>query len=105
MIYQGGNLPIRFEFDSDMEKVKEIHITIYAANGKQLKQWEKEELTISNKLITAPLSQEETLSFPCGKIQIEIKWLNPDTYVELAEVIWDRVAGRNDHSILGGDSH
>lgn len=103
MIIQGQNNPIVVEFDEAIE-TDEIHARLTnQADGKELKHWEDETVTVSGNRVTLPLTQEETIGFPAGSAVLEIKFMDNDGIVEFSEKMKIKIDARYDHHILGGE--
>lgn len=101
MIIQGTNNPMVFTFPNSMTTIKDIEISLYTAK-KELKHWTLTNVTINNKTIYAPLTQEETVSFPAGECFIEVKWINADGKSEFAGILENEIVSRRDHTIMEG---
>lgn len=123
MIIQGSNNPIIFTFPDDMSNIKDIEIALFGFNildaetaspsvkcpcptpaeePIELKHWTKSDIQIEEKVITAPLTQEETTIFPCGKCIIEIKWLDEGGQTNFAKKISSKIVDRYDKTIMEG---
>lgn len=106
MIVQGTNIAMTFEFPESVSSVMDMEILLYTAAGERLKRWSIEpELSSSNQLLSvsedgmkvyAPLTQEETSSFPAGECFIEIKWLTEIGETVFASPISETVVARKD---------
>lgn len=100
MIIQGSNTPLMLRFKDDASNYSsiEVHLTHL---GEELKHWSIADLTINENLVEAPLSQEETLSFPCGICEIEVKWVDQEDKLRFGRKIRDSVVLRRDRTIVG----
>lgn len=75
MLIQGTNIPIQVTFDSEVLSFPKIFATLWQG-GKQIKQWQKSDMSIMGETVTLPLSEQETKKFKKGKVQLDIKGLN-----------------------------
>lgn len=100
LIVQGSNTPLtlRFREDVSSSQYMEVHLSHL---GEELKHWSVEDLTINENIAEAPLLQEETLSFPCGICEIEVKWIDENGKLRFGRKIRDSVVHRNDRTIVG----
>ena len=100
MIIQGSNTPLMLRFKDDASNYSsiEVHLTHL---GEELKHWSVEDLVINGNLVEAPLFQEDTLSFPCGICEIEVKWIDQNGKLRFGKKIRDSVILRNDRTIVG----
>lgn len=101
MIIQGTNNPIIFIFPKVISDIKDIEISLYTAK-KELKHWTLTDVTIEGKTIQAPLTQEETVTFPIGQCFIEVKWINENGKTEFAGILENEIISRKDHTIMEG---
>lgn len=99
MIVQGSNIPIVITFSDDPTAIKDISIVL-VKNGKILKQWTKDMLTIDQNEIYCSLTQEETMVFPIGHCEIKLKWLDQDGMTEFSETYYDQVIEWPDRTLL-----
>lgn len=104
MIIQGTNVPITLTFPVDVSGAKEIEISLSEENGKELKHWNKESLTVEGNTVYCNLTQEETILFPACRCRIEIKWLDEYGTSNFADVIYDRISYRADKTVMGESS-
>ena len=100
MIIQGSNTPLTLRFKEDVSNYQyiEVHLSHLC---EELKHWSLEDLTIDGNVVEAPLLQEETLSFPCGICEIEVKWMDQDGQMKFGRRIRDSVVRRNDKTVVG----
>lgn len=101
MIIQGSNQPITISFDEDMSLQSDIEIALFSGST-ELKHWSKEDLTIDEDVIQAPLTQEETMDFPAGSAILEVKWYDTDSMTQHTDPFRVWISGRKDHTIMGG---
>lgn len=105
VIIQGSNNPIVVNFDRDISQCPSVEVGLYLpkAHGYlTLKEWHKADISFNENeaYIELPLSQEETLSFPSGKISLEIKALDSDNSVVVFDTILGRVEERNNEVVM-----
>ena len=105
MIIQGSNLPIVITFDEDMSSLVDWSMSLFMEDKRTKEQtllhhWGLHDITIDGVTISAPLTEEETMSFPVGVATLEIKWLTQDEIIFHSDVIRIRIAGRNDTNKL-----
>lgn len=100
MIIQGSNTPLTLRFKEDVSNCQfiEVHLSHL---GEELKHWSMGDLIIDENVAEAPLLQEETLSFPCGICEIEVKWMDQDGKLRFGRTIRDSVAHRSDRTVVG----
>lgn len=100
MIVQGSNTPLTLRFKEDVSNCQymEVHLSHL---GEELKHWSAGDLNINGSLVEAPLFQEDTLSFPCGICEIEVKWVDQEGVLKFGRKIRDSVVLRNDRTIVG----
>lgn len=100
MIVQGANTPLILKFKEDTSEYQYIEVHL-SHLGEELKHWSIEDLSVNGNIVEAPLFQEETLSFPCGICEIEVKWIDQNDVLHLSRKIRDSVIRRNDRTIVG----
>ena len=100
MIVQGSNSPLTLRFKEDVSNCQYIEVHL-SHLGEELKHWSMEDLVISENIAEAPLLQEETLSFPCGICEIEVKWMDENGTLKFGRKVRDSVILRNDRTIVG----
>ncbi len=98
MLIQGTNIPIQITFDSDVSDFKNIVATMWI-QGKQVKKWEIDDMTVSGTVITLPLDEDETRNFKKGKASLEIKGLNSLDQTVFWEEATIEIADRKDREI------
>lgn len=100
-IIQGSNLPLTFDIVHEVD-IKSIRITLWHCRSK-LKTWEKDdvEIDLENKVLTAPLTQKETLRFPAGEATVEVKWMDSEGIVHLSDVCTICICPRQDSKEVG----
>ena len=101
MIIQGTNVPITLTFPVSVSSAKEIEISLHEENGKELKHWGKDSLTVEGNTVYCNLTQEETILFPACRCRIEVKWLDENGTSNFADVIYDRISYRADKTVMG----
>lgn len=99
MVYQGSNSPIVITFDEVMTGAN-IHAQLFYA-GKPIKEWWQSDCTIEENVITFPLSEGETLAFPSGNCEFEIKWQSSGSdIINFAEPVDIYVGRRYDKTYI-----
>lgn len=96
---QGSNAPIILTFDEDASCFSDLSVLL-SHGGRKLKHWTMAELQIDGNVVTAPLTQEETMGFLEGECTIEVKWLDSEGGTQFAEVVRDTIVGRRDKTLL-----
>lgn len=106
MIIQGSNSPIQVQFD-DVSCIRKYSIALIMADERRrmenviLKHWDTDDLEFAGNTVYAPLTEQETLSFPPGVVSVEIKWIDDDGDIYHSKVFRERIAGRADHTEIG----
>lgn len=75
-IYRGTTPTIRLRIknkDFDMSSINVCHITIQNDNGKNQKVFTNPQIDVQEKIISQELSQQDTLAYEYGKINIQAK--------------------------------
>ena len=73
MIIQGSNLPLYFSnIPVALDTIDDISILLCAEKGICLKHWGRDDITISEGGILAPITQAESMRFPEGRVYAEI---------------------------------
>lgn len=104
MIIQGTNAPIVFTFAETMADILDIEISLYHAESKaEIKHWTLQDVDIQSNIISAPLTQEETINFPAGKCILEIKWMDTNGRTNFAKNIQNVIVERYDKTVMEGD--
>lgn len=101
MIIQGTNVPITLTFPVNMDRAKEIEVSLLTEGGQELKHWSRDMLSIDGCIVFCSLTQEETITFPACRCRIEVKWLDEHGRVNFADVIYDRISYRADKTVMG----
>ena len=98
MLIQGTNIPIEITFDENVSSFKKIVATLWIQN-KQVKEWQKSDMTISGDTITLPLDEDETRTFKKGKAILEIKGLTDLNQTVFWEEATIEITSRRDKDI------
>lgn len=98
MLVPGTNVPIQVTFDSSVASFKKIVATLWQQN-KQIKKWERDDMTVSGMTITLPLKEDETKKFKKGKAKLEIKGLNGTNQTVFWEEATIEIGDRRDKDI------
>ena len=76
IVFRGTTPIIRLHIKNknfDMETIDVCHVTIQNDNGKNKKVFQNPEIDVENKMINVALSQQDTLDYEYGKINIQPK--------------------------------
>lgn len=73
MLIQGTNVPIKLVFSSSMATMDDLVATLWNGQGKEMKRWNMEDMTIDGVNVYLPLEESETAKYPTGKVKLEIK--------------------------------
>ena len=98
MLIQGTNVPIKITFEQEVENLPKIVATLWQ-NGKLLKQWDKENMTIAGAVAILPLDEDETRTQKKGKATLEVKGLSNAQDVMFWEEATVEIAARKDKDI------
>lgn len=99
MIIKSSNKPLEITFTEDLTNITVLRITLWN-DDTLLKLWTKNDIVINGDKITAPLTQEETASFPEGKAILEIKWLDSENNTEFANKASVKIMERKDLEVM-----
>ena len=104
MITQGSNLPLYFSnIPVSLDSINDISIFLCTKDGICLKYWGKDDVTVSEDGIIAPITQAESMRFPEGRVYAEIKFTD-DTGTILPGIrVSDYVSKRDDRTPLLGE--
>lgn len=84
MIIQGTNIPLTITFDEDISDIPVLLVTLWK-DRKELKRWEKGDMSIEGDTATLPLLESETMAFPPGPSTVEAKGLTENGQT----IFWD----------------
>lgn len=84
MIKQGSEDPITLTFNEDMTGTVAF-IAVLTQGGKILKEYSLEDIVINGDQVELPLTQEETLKFPYGQIELEVTWRDAEGIKYMAD--------------------
>lgn len=84
MIKQGSEDPITLTFNQDMEGTVAF-IAVLTYLGKTIKEYSLEDVKIDGNSVELPLTQEETLKFPYGQIELEVTWRDAEGIKYMAD--------------------
>lgn len=89
MIIQGSNNPLVIQFDADVSNIPTLIVTLWCDlpgwEGRPVKKWTKDDMTISGETVTCPLTQNETRMYGAPYLVLEAKGLNENG----GTVFWD----------------
>ena len=74
-LIRGDNKPIILEFDEALINVDQVSAILYR-DGRIFKKWDESTAVIDGQTISLPLTQEETMTIQCERVQLEIKLLS-----------------------------
>ena len=90
MIIQGSNNPLVIQFDTGVENMDSLVVTLWDDTDgyptKMIKRWNKEDMTIDNDTVICNISEEETKALPNRSLVIEAKGLDENENT----VFWDQ---------------
>lgn len=89
MIIQGSNCPFVVEFDSSVEDLPVLVVTLWhdvpGFQHRLLKRWNREDMQVTETTAVCPVTEAETAALPFTQLVLEAKGLN-----EKGEtVFWD----------------
>lgn len=99
MIIQGGNTPIEVKFSDTIVNMSDLVATLWTEKGTKLKEWQKYDMVIDDKVATLPLKEEETQKFPSTYVILEIKGVDENNQILFWEKAKIEVLNRNDRTI------
>ena len=80
MVIQGSNNPFVVRFDSSIESIPVLVITLWhdvpSLQARLLKKWEREDMEVTNDTVICPVTEAETKAFPSSHLVLEAKGLN-----------------------------
>lgn len=104
MIVQGSNLPLYFSnIPVSLDSIADISILLCAEKGICLKHWGKDDITISEAGILAPITQAESMRFPEGRCSVEIKFTDKSGMAIPGFITSLHVSKRYDRTPLSGE--
>ena len=105
MITQGSNLPLYFSnIPISLDSIDDVSAGIYTQkDGKELKHWGKDDLTITENGIIAPLTQTESMSLPEGTVYAELKFTDNTGVILPGIRVRIYVSKRSDKNELAGE--
>lgn len=104
MITQGSNLPLYFSnLPVSLESIADISAGLYTREGKELKHWGKDDLTITENGILAPISQSESMGLPVGFCYVELKFTDNSGMILPGIRVMEHVSRRDDKTELSGE--
>lgn len=105
MIIQGSNLPLYFSnIPISLDSIADVSAGIYTQkDGKELKHWGKDNLTITENGILAPISQSESMGLPVGFCYVELKFTDNSGMILPGIRVMEHVSRRDDKTELSGE--
>ena len=104
MITQGSNLPIYFSnIPISLDSINDISVFLCTKDGVCLKYWGKDDVTVSEGGIIAPVTQAESMRFPEGRVYAEIKFTDSTGTILPGIRAADYVSKRDDRTPLSGE--
>lgn len=100
-IIQGSNDPLVLDIENinEAEKIS----AVMASYGKVKKEWSRDDMRIQDDFLILPLSEEETLEFNRGVMDLDIKALDADGKVVFMDIVHYRVIDRVNRTRLTGE--
>lgn len=81
MIVQGSNNPLVLTFDTSVENVPILSITLWNAakwKSKLLKAWTRSDVIINGDTVVCPLTESETANLSAESLVLEVKGLDDE---------------------------
>lgn len=104
MITQGSNLPLYFSnIPVSLDSINDISVFLCTKDGVCLKYWGKDDVTVSEGGIIAPVTQAESMRFPEGRVYAEIKFTDSTGTILPGIRAADYVSKRDDRTPLSGE--
>ena len=89
MVIQGSNCPFVVKFDSSVEDIPVLVITLWhdvpGLQHRLLKKWEREDMEVIKDSAVCPITEAETAALPFSHLVLEAKGLNENNET----VFWD----------------
>lgn len=100
MIIQGSNNPLVIQFDTVLDGIPTLIVSMWNdRGGDPVKTWTEDDMTIDGDTVVCPLQEIETSAFTGSKMVIEAKGLDADGNT----VFWDacdiNIKNRRDRNI------
>ena len=89
MIIQGSNNPLVIQFDTDVDNMPVLVVTLWSETGcpaKMIKRWDVSDMEIVGNVAICPISERLTKSLPKGDLVIEAKGLDGEGNT----IFWDQ---------------
>lgn len=105
MIIQGSNLPLYFSnIPISLDSIADVSAGIYTQkDGKELKHWGKDDLTVTENGIIAPITQAESMGLPVGFCFAELKFTDDSGMILPGVRVMIHVSRRDDKTSLSGE--
>ena len=104
MITQGSNLPLYFSnIPVSLDSINDISVFLCTKDGVCLKYWGKDDVTVSEGGIIAPVTQAESMRFPEGRVFAELKFTDSTGTILPGVRVSDHVSKRDDRTPLSGE--
>lgn len=105
MITQGSNLPLYFSnIPISLDSIDDVSAGIYTQkDGKELKHWSKDDLTVTENGILAPITQAESMGLPVGFCYVELKFTDNSGMIPPGIRVMEHVSRRDDKTELSGE--
>lgn len=89
MIIQGSNNPLVIQFDTSVEDIPVLVVTLWNSDiscpPKMIKRWDAEDMIIDNDTAICPLDEEDTCRLHQGQVVLEAKGLDTNRNT----IFWD----------------
>lgn len=80
MIIQGSNNPLVIQFDAALDNIAALVVSLWTDApghvGQPLKVWAQEDMAISGDTAICRITEEETKSYPAGRLILEAKGMD-----------------------------
>lgn len=84
-MYRGSTPTHNIETDIDLTGASAVYVTYH--QGGTIITKTGESLVITKNSISVTLSQEDTLSFKAGKVQMQVRYVMPDGTADASEIV------------------
>ncbi|RGD73813.1 hypothetical protein [Anaerofustis stercorihominis] len=98
-IYQGSNDSLMFNLSGGFIEASNFY-AVLVKSSKKLKEWERDDIDITNNILSLSLTQEETAMFPSGDAILSMKCFNSNSQVEFAAEIEIEIIARKDKGYI-----
>lgn len=81
MIVQGSNNPLVLTFDTSVDDIPSLSVTLWSATGRltrPLKAWTREDMMINGETVVCPLTEDDTKNLVSANLILEAKGLDQE---------------------------